>query len=272
MLIAATDFRRPAAARHPDGMAAHRGDAEPTGLIRSVSRALRIIEYVGAAPRPVPVKVIARQCELRLATAYHLVRTLCYEGYLVRLGSGGYVVGPQVAERFHEMVGAFHRPPRAHAVLRHLAEHTNHTAYLASISADRLVVVDLVEGDRSPWLEDLQVGLETAAHATALGKALLTTLPRRGRRQMLAAHGMPRFTADTPTDPLEVEVEVSRVRPGELVTESGQFRVGVCCASVAVPGADPGTWWALGTSARGGSVPDTLLTALRVAAGDLTPG
>jgi len=69
-------------------MAAHGGDAEPTGLIRSVSRALRIIERVAASPRPVPVKVIARQCELNLATAYHLVRTLCYEGYLVRLASG----------------------------------------------------------------------------------------------------------------------------------------------------------------------------------------
>jgi len=253
-------------------MAAHGDDAEPTGLIRSVSRALRIIERVAASPRPVPVKVIARQCELNLATAYHLVRTLCYEGYLVRLASGGYVVGPQVAERFHEMVGAFHRPPRAHAVLQHLAERTNHTAYLASISADRLVIVDVVEGNRSPWLEDLQVGLETAAHATALGKALLTTLPRRNRRRMLVAHGMPRFTPATPTEPGQVEAEVSRMRPGELVTESGQFRVGVCCASVAVPGADPGTWLALGTSARGGAVPDGLMSALRTAAGDLTPG
>jgi DNA-binding IclR family transcriptional regulator len=251
-------------------MAAHSGDAEPTDLIRSVSRALRIIETVGASPRPVPVKVIARQCGLRLATAYHLVRTLCYEGYLVRLKSGGYVVGPQVAERFHDMVGAFHRPPQAHAVLRHLAERTGHTAYLASISTDRLVIVDMVEGDHSPWLEDLQVGLETATHATALGKALLTTLPRPTRRRMLMAHGMPRFTANTPTEPGQVEAEVSRARPGDLVTEAGQYRVDVCCASVAVPGADAGTWWALGTSARGGVLPDGLLSALRVAACDLT--
>jgi DNA-binding IclR family transcriptional regulator len=251
-------------------MPAPRSGAEPTGLIRSVSRALRIIEQVGAAPRPVPVKVIARQCGLNLATTYHLVRTLCYEGYLVRLSSGGYVVGPQVAERFHEMVGAFRRPPRAQAVLRHLAETTSHTAYLACIATDRLVIVDLVEGDRSPWLEDLQVGLETAAHATALGKALIATLPRQSRRRMLVAHGMPRFTPYTPTEPAQVEVEVSRVRPGDLVTECGQFRLQVSCAGVAVPGADPGTWWAIGASARGGTVPDRLLSALRAAADDLT--
>ena len=271
MLIGPVDFRRPAMARHSGTMAAHPGDVEPTGLIRSVSRALRIIERVGASPRPVPVKVIARQCELRLATAYHLVRTLCYEGYLVRLKSGGYVVGPQVAERFHDMVGAFCRPPRGHAVLQHLADRTGHTAYLASTSADRLVIVDIVEGNRSPWLEDLQVGLDVATHATAMGKALLTTMPRSTRRRMLVAHGMPRFTANTPTDPGDVEAEVGRARPGDLVVESGQFRAGVCCASVAVPGADPGTWWALATSAHGGDVPDGLVAALRAAADDLTP-
>ena len=59
-------------------------DTEPGDLIRSVSRALRIMEEVSRSPRPLPVKVIARRCQLHLSTAYHLVRTLCYEGYLVR--------------------------------------------------------------------------------------------------------------------------------------------------------------------------------------------
>jgi DNA-binding IclR family transcriptional regulator len=71
--------------------------AEPADLIRSVSRALRIIEEVSGSPRPLPVKVIARRCQLHLSTAYHLVRTLCYEGYLVRLPDGGYVAGSEVA-------------------------------------------------------------------------------------------------------------------------------------------------------------------------------
>lgn len=75
--------------------------AEPSDLIRSVSRALRIIEEVSRSPRPLPVKVIARRCQLHLSTAYHLVRTLSYEGYLVRLPGGGYVPGAGLAERGH---------------------------------------------------------------------------------------------------------------------------------------------------------------------------
>jgi DNA-binding IclR family transcriptional regulator len=81
-------------------------DAEPTDLIRSVSRALRIMEEVSRSSRPLPVKVIARRCELHLSTAYHLVRTLCYEGYLVRLPDGGYVPGSGVAERFQVRASA----------------------------------------------------------------------------------------------------------------------------------------------------------------------
>ncbi|HEY7144938.1 MAG TPA: helix-turn-helix domain-containing protein [Streptosporangiaceae bacterium] len=73
-------------------------ESQPSDLIRSVSRALRIIEAVTRSGQPLPAKVIARRCQLHLSTAYHLVRTLCYEGYLVHLPDGNYVAGPAVAE------------------------------------------------------------------------------------------------------------------------------------------------------------------------------
>ncbi|HEY9242827.1 MAG TPA: helix-turn-helix domain-containing protein [Streptosporangiaceae bacterium] len=245
-------------------------NGEPGDLIRSVSRALRIMEEVSRSDRPLPVKVIARRCQLHVSTAYHLVRTLCYEGYLVRLPSGDYAAGSGLAERFHDLMNSLRRPPQARAVLRQLAETTRHSAYLACISGQRLVVVDLEEGDQSPWLEDLQPGLETAAHATAVGKALLSTLPRRDRRMLLAEHGMRPFTRNTVTEPAQIETELAELGPGQPVAEFGQFRPDVCCASIAVPGAEPGTWWALGTAARGLDMPASLIGELQCAAHDLT--
>jgi DNA-binding IclR family transcriptional regulator len=243
-------------------------DEEPGDLIRSVSRALRIIEEVSGSQRPLPVKVIARRCELNLSTAYHLVRTLCYEGYLVRVPDGGYVAGSELAERFHDLMGALRRPAEAKSVLRQLADATGHSAYLVGISADRLVVVDVVEGEHSPWLEDLQPGLETAAHATAVGKALLTTMPCRARSRLLNEHGMRPFTPNTVTEPGEIEYELATLHPGDMVTEHGQFRDEVCCASVAIR--RPDGWWAVGSTARGLSLPVPLLTELQVAAAALS--
>jgi DNA-binding IclR family transcriptional regulator len=243
-------------------------DEEPTDLIRSVSRALRIIEEVSGSSRPLPVKVIARRCQINLSTAYHLVRTLCYEGYLARLPDGGYVAGSKVAERFHDLMSSLRGPAEARSVLRNLADATGHSAYLASISGGRLVVVDVVEGPRSPWLEDLQPGLETAAHATAVGKALLTTMPGRARSKLLSEQGLRPFTPNTVTESGQILYELSALHPGDLVTEHGQYRDEVCCVGVAVRGHDG--WWALGSTVRGLSMPTGLVTELRVAAAALS--
>ncbi|HEX5996304.1 MAG TPA: helix-turn-helix domain-containing protein [Jiangellales bacterium] len=243
--------------------------SEPTDLIQSVSRALRVLEQVAQAERPLPVKVIARRCGLNLSTAYHLIRTLCYEGYLIRQADGTYALGSELAQRFHELIFSFQRPPSAAAALRHLAAVGQHTAYLARMAADRMVIVDVVEGPRSPWLEDLQVGLETAAHATALGKSLLTTLPRRTRRRVLSTQGMHGFTRNTRTDLATVERELRDLAPGDVVIERGEFRDEVACASIVTPAGGTGDWWAVGVSARGLDLSDQLLTHLRLAATDI---
>jgi DNA-binding IclR family transcriptional regulator len=244
-------------------------DTAPSDLIRSVSRALRVLEQVTRSERPLTVKALARRCGLNLSTTYHLVRTLSYEGYLTRCPSGEYTIGPQIAERFHELIGAFHRPPRASSVLHHLASVTGHTAYLARLSHGRLFILDVAEGPCSPWLEDLQAGLETAPHATALGKALLLTLSPRTRRSILAEYGMRPFTSTTPTSLEDLEAELSGLHPGELVEEHGQFRDTVACAGVAVPDGDRGTCLAVGISTRGLDLPDLAVSHLRQAAADL---
>ena len=77
------------------------------------------------------------------------------------------------------------------------------------------------------------------------------------------------FTLDTVTEPAQIETELAQLGPGEPVAEFGQFRRDVCCAGIAVPGAEPGTWW---SAARGLDLPAPLLGELQCAANDLTPG
>ncbi|WP_370500526.1 helix-turn-helix domain-containing protein [Mycolicibacterium sp. jd] len=63
-----------------------------TSLVRSLQRGLHIINVV-AAEGPLHAKRIARSVKLPLPTAYHLLRTLVYDDYLVRLDDGTYVLG-----------------------------------------------------------------------------------------------------------------------------------------------------------------------------------
>lgn len=61
-------------------------------LVRSLQRGLQIINVV-AAEGPIHAKLVARMVKLPLPTAYHLLRTLVHDDYLVRLDDGSYVLG-----------------------------------------------------------------------------------------------------------------------------------------------------------------------------------
>jgi DNA-binding IclR family transcriptional regulator len=214
--------------RHPND--------EPSDLIRSVSRALRVLEAVGQTSRGLTVKQVARRCELTTATTYHLIRTLAYEGYVTRRDDGTYTVGLEVADRFRELVAAFRAPATVLGVLHRASSDTGLSHYLGAFVGGQVVITSMVEGARSPFLEDLVPGFDEGAHATALGKALLATLSAEQRLRYLKEQGMRMYTSMTLTEPEALDVDLAVGEQKGLHTEVSQFRDGIGCAAVLVHG------------------------------------
>jgi DNA-binding IclR family transcriptional regulator len=204
------------------------------------------------------------------------VRTLAYEGYVRRLPDGCYDVGTELPRRFHDVVESLGRPPQSRDVLSHLVQVTGLSAYLGRLSASGMVVAEVVEGPGSPYLEDFEVGLEVAAHATALGKALLAAMPRTTRQAYLRSQGgLPAFTPQTITDADTLEDWLRSVDPTGPVVEHGEYRDGVSCAAALVP-QDPAASrespvWAVVVSTRSDDLPRELGAELLRAAHDLAP-
>jgi DNA-binding IclR family transcriptional regulator len=210
--------------------------AEPSDLIRSVSRALRVLEAVGQSERGLTVKQIARRCQLTVATTYHLVRTLAYEGYVIRREDGTYVVGLEVADRFRELVVAFRGPAAVLDGLRRAAGETGYSHFLARFINGRVAITSVAEGPRSPYVEDLIPGFDDGAHATALGKGLLATLTPDQRWRFLKEAGMRTYTPQTLTSPEALDADLAAGERRGMQVEIGQFRTGLGCASVLVVG------------------------------------
>lgn len=208
--------------------------AEPSDLIRSVSRALRVLEAVGRAPKGLTVKQIARRCELTVATTYHLVRTLAYEGYVIRREDGTYIVGLEVADRYRELVTAFRGPPAVGESLRRAASDTGYSHFLGRFVGGQVAITAVAEGPRSPYVEDLVPGFDEGAHATAMGKALLATLTPEQRYRYLREYGMRPFTSATLVAPEPLEADLAAGDRRGMHLELGQFRHGVACAAVVV--------------------------------------
>ena len=256
----------------PGGPARQAEVGRPEDFVQSVGRAVRVLEVVGQHPG-LPVKAIARHCSLNISTSYHLVRTLAYEGYLVRLPNGTYVIGEAVARRFHDLVTTLERPPQAAEVVRHLSERVGLSAYLGVLKDERVTVVEVAEHAGSPYLEDFEVGLDVSAHATALGKALLVGMTPKERHSFLLSHELRPFTPRTCTEPEALEAELGAVCTHAPVTEHGEFRDGVSCTAALVsrPDADDPAW-AVVVAVADEDVPAHVSAEVTLAAADLAGG
>jgi len=208
--------------------------AEPADLIRSVSRALRVLESVGGTARGLTVKQIARRCELTVATTYHLVRTLAYEGYVIRRDDGTYGVGLEISDRYRELVDAFRVPASVIDRLRRGAHESGYSYYIGRFVNGRIAMTAVAEGPRSPYLEDLVPGFDDGAHATALGKALLATMRPEDRMRYVKEAGMRSYTRATIDSPEALEVDIATGERRGMQLELGQYRKDVGCASVVI--------------------------------------
>ncbi len=204
----------------------------PSDYVRSVSRALRILESVGESPHGLSVKQIARRSGINLATVYHLVRTLTYEGYLLRRDDATYTIGPAIADRFRQLVTAYRGPHITTMILRDAAQTTGYTHYLAQLIHGRPTVTATAYGPRSPWLDDLIPGFDDAAHAIATGKALLASLTLNQRVHYLNNQGMLRYTPRTLTTAGALENDLAAGQRRGIHLDVNQYRAGIASAAI----------------------------------------
>lgn len=226
---------------------------------------MRLLEVVAELPG-LPVKAIARRSGLNLSTAYHLARTLAYEGYLRRLADGTYVVGNELSRRFYETLAGHGSPPDARSVLRQFVEATGRSAYLGRLNGGEVIVTDYVEGPASPYLEQFERGLNVSAHATALGKALMLAIPGCERRAFLRDQELRPFTSRTVTAAATLEAQLAALDTSSTVMEFGEFREDVACAARLLEHRIDGADWAMVVSSRGDEIPVEVQRELELAA------
>jgi IclR family transcriptional regulator, acetate operon repressor len=202
--------------------------SRPT-LIASVQRALNLIDAVGEAAYPVPAKALARRTGLPRPTTYHLLRTLVHEGYLRRV-DGGYVLGDRIDALSKQSAAA--RTARIHPTLRQLHDQLGAAAYLSILDDGEISLVDVADSPRAPRV-DLWVGFHDAAHATALGKAVLSSIDEPDRHDYLAEHELADLTPHTVTSKRTLLRQLTE--PSGYALDREEYALGTACVAAIVP-------------------------------------
>jgi DNA-binding IclR family transcriptional regulator len=230
---------------------------KPT-LIASVQRALHLMEAVASHPHGAPAKQLAREASLPLATTYHLLRTLTYEGYVSRMTGGVWVLGDRL-DALHGLGRSQQVLARVRPAMAELRDELSAAVYFGVYDEGEISIIDISDGPRTPRA-DLWVGLDQAAHATALGKCVLAQLDEESVRDHLSRHPLLDLTRNTITEPREL---LRRLTPGP-VFDHEEYAVDVGCVAVPVADAAGTVVGALAVSCRMGRLPKLKAAAPRM--------
>lgn len=208
---------------------------EPSGLIGSAQRALRVLEIVASAGDGIAAKAVARRAGFKLSTTYHLLNTLVHEGYLIRLGHGrGFGLGYKVGGLYQQLCAELDVAPDLQEELAALHRRAGAAAYYTVFRDTEIVVAAVADSAEHPRAKPLDFGFHEAAHTTAFGKVMLASLPPRARRDYLAGAGLPKLTARSTVRAPELDSELEHVAKAGMALEIEEFQPELACVGAPV--------------------------------------
>lgn len=206
--------------------------------LQTLSRGLEVLDFVATGQGRATAKSIASGVGLRTSTCYHILRTLRAEGYVVRVGSGTYDVGPRGGNLGHHLDFRFGPSPEISALLSRLNLRTQETAYVCGWYHGTIVMQQFISGTRPVAVGRLDVGYSANLHARASCKAVLAHLPHDIVETMFSDVPMAALTPHTITSYDELAKQLAQVRKLGYSLDLEEFSEGVCCISAAYFNAD----------------------------------
>jgi DNA-binding IclR family transcriptional regulator len=210
----------------------------PNDVINSLWRGLMILELIAAEPEGLLAKTVSFRTGLNLSTCYHLLNTLVAAGYITRHSdSQRFILTGKVSFPSYTALAQARIVPRLLLHLHTLRDVTAETAYLSLCQCDEIVVSAIVESPQALKVSLLHAGYSGAAHATALGKAILAYRAEADVNAYLARFGLPALTPNTIADHDTFASELVGVRARGYSLDLEEFAPGVCCIGAPIFGA-----------------------------------
>jgi IclR family transcriptional regulator, KDG regulon repressor len=180
--------------------------------VKSAARALDILELLGRAEKPMTLTEISVALRLPKSSTYLLLQTLVQRGYLEASSSAGpFQLGLKVIELAGTRAGRTHFLTQFPAVAREVVASCHETVQLAILDGREIVYLAKQDGTQAVRLVS-SVGKRLPAHATALGKVLLASLPDAELCALYRGHFFVRMTPRTIGSFDALMDEIARIR------------------------------------------------------------
>ncbi|RWM12371.1 MAG: IclR family transcriptional regulator [Mesorhizobium sp.] len=205
--------------------------------VAAVSRCLTLLELLAGEREPVELSDLADRLDMPPSAVHRLIATLVNHGWIIQdNASQKYALSLRMSTLAFRNLDARNVPDVVQSVLNRLAAETREYCRLAILEGRDLVWVARAQGAVTGLRYDPDMGQEIVLHATANGKAWLSTLPEEEALEIVYSRGFGATRQLGPNsarsiDQLRVRLEETRQRG--FATSLEEAETGT--AAVAVP-------------------------------------
>jgi DNA-binding IclR family transcriptional regulator len=146
--------------------------------VKSAERAMRVLAVLARYARPVPTMMLARECGIPKSSMHHLLNSMRAFDFVVYYESErAWGLGIAVFELGSAYLRSEPLQRLGRPLLAALTAETGHTSHLAILHGHEVLYLDKERpADGGPALVT-EVGVRLPAHLTAVGQAILASLP-----------------------------------------------------------------------------------------------
>jgi IclR family transcriptional regulator, KDG regulon repressor len=207
---------------------------ERENMVKSVSRALDIIDIVSSNKDGIGVTEIANQIDINKSSVYRILTTLVQYGYIEQdQETSRYKLGYKFLEMSTKLLDSIDLRKEAKPFLKELENETNEVIHLVVYDQGEVIYIEKLEGNEILRMHS-KVGRRAPMHCTAVGKAILAYLPSHVVLDILDRKGMPKHTDKTITDKDELMKELIQVKQQGFALDLEENEYGIRCIAVPI--------------------------------------
>lgn len=207
---------------------------EDVGAVRSLRKALAVLECIGAAATPPRIAEVAIAAGISRPTAYRIVNTLIAEGYVTQdAQSGRLSIGHSVLMLSASLLDSNRMRLESLPHLEALAGLTGERTNLGIIHRNKVLYVAGVEKPSLPTIYT-RFGKTAPAHCSSLGKAILAHLPQPEVDRILAAEPPVAHTPHSITSVPRLNEELAETRKRGFAIDRQEHVLQSCCVAAPI--------------------------------------
>lgn len=174
-------------------------DSDQRYLVPGLARGLQVLGCFSRSERELTGAELSRRLALPRASVFRLLHTLEQLGFVERVpDSPAYKLSLGVLRLGFEYLASMELTEHGRPIIEELRTQSGYSAHLVVRDGREVVFVIKAAGPNALF-HSIQVGARLPAHATVLGRALLSDLDMGGLKKVFPDSPLPAFTAKTPT-------------------------------------------------------------------------